>query len=269
MPHVNVALGENAVSKKFALIASALVVTYALPVEAQTCTGNCGTASPNGVVTSPPAFGPSYSYVSTVGGVVGAGQIEGVSGGTSGSQLVTSSFNASAGDSLNFFFNYVTSDGADFSDYAFAELLSDASHVAWLFTARTTTSGNTTPGFGLPANDSILTPSSTPIISGAPVWAQLGASSGDCFDAGCGYTGWIGSNYMIATDGTYQLRFGVTNIGDLDLDSGLAFAGVTVNDVPVGSVPEPTTWAMMLAGFGMIGLTVRRRQNVKSRVTYA
>jgi hypothetical protein len=32
-------------------------------------------------------------------------------------------------------------------------------------------------------------------------------------------------------------------------------------------VPEPATWAMMLAGFGMIGFAARRRQNVK--VAYA
>jgi hypothetical protein len=33
------------------------------------------------------------------------------------------------------------------------------------------------------------------------------------------------------------------------------------------SVPEPTTWAMMLVGLGMIGFAARRRRNVS--VTYA
>jgi hypothetical protein len=29
--------------------------------------------------------------------------------------------------------------------------------------------------------------------------------------------------------------------------------------VPPGDVPEPATWAMMLTGFGLIGLALRRR----------
>lgn len=36
-----------------------------------------------------------------------------------------------------------------------------------------------------------------------------------------------------------------------------------------GAVPEPTTWAMMLAGFGMIGFAARKRSSVKTNVTYA
>ncbi|WP_081469535.1 PEPxxWA-CTERM sorting domain-containing protein [Sphingomonas sp. PAMC 26617] len=41
------------------------------------------------------------------------------------------------------------------------------------------------------------------------------------------------------------------------------------SDVAGGAVPEPATWAMMLAGFGMIGCTVRRRQQVRTTVAYA
>jgi hypothetical protein len=33
----------------------------------------------------------------------------------------------------------------------------------------------------------------------------------------------------------------------------------------VGSVPEPSTWAMMLAGFGLIGMAMRRRGVQNSR----
>lgn len=36
-----------------------------------------------------------------------------------------------------------------------------------------------------------------------------------------------------------------------------------------GAVPEPGTWAMMLAGFGMIGFAVRKRSSVKTTVSYA
>ena len=36
-----------------------------------------------------------------------------------------------------------------------------------------------------------------------------------------------------------------------------------------GAVPEPATWAMMLAGFGMVGFAVRRRQSVKTTIAYS
>jgi len=35
------------------------------------------------------------------------------------------------------------------------------------------------------------------------------------------------------------------------------------------AVPEPATWAMMLLGFGMAGLAMRRRSNVRTTVNYA
>jgi hypothetical protein len=190
-------------------------------------------------------------------------------GGTTGSSYLTQTFSAAAGDSLDLFFNYVTSDGASFSDYAFAELLQNGTNVAYLFTARTQPSGDTSPGFGLPPNSSTLNPGSTPIIPGAPLWSPLGTSSGNCFDLGCGYTGWIQSTYQIGSAGTYQLRFGVTNFADNGFDSGLAFAGVSINDVPIpGGVPEPATWAMMIGGMGVVGGAMRRRR-VSTKVSFA
>lgn len=37
----------------------------------------------------------------------------------------------------------------------------------------------------------------------------------------------------------------------------------------VGAVPEPATWAMMLVGFGAIGVTMRRKSKVSTKVAYA
>lgn len=42
---------------------------------------------------------------------------------------------------------------------------------------------------------------------------------------------------------------------------------LNVTSIAPSAVPEPSAWAMMLAGFGMIGFVARRRQNVS--VTYA
>lgn len=36
---------------------------------------------------------------------------------------------------------------------------------------------------------------------------------------------------------------------------------------PVGAVPEPATWAMMIAGFSMVGSTMRRRKSASRIVT--
>ena len=249
-----------------AFLAGATIAVMNLPAIAlaDVCIGNCGTGTANGVVTLSPFGNSSYQYISTDNGVAGAGQTASV-GGTNGSQFTTSPFSATAGSPLSFYFNYITSDGSQYADYTFAQLNTSLGvPVATLFTARTTPSSDTSPGFGLPANNATLTPSSTPIIPGAPGWSELGGgSSGTCYAAGCGYTGWIKSDYTITADGTYVLTFGVTNFLDTAYDSGLAFDGVTVNGNPItGGVPEPSTWAMMILGFMSMGFMAYRRRTI-------
>ncbi len=127
------------------------------------------------------------------------------------------------------------------------------------------------PGFGLPGLLATLVPDSTPIqlgtgAGGGPAWAQLGGSSGNCFNGpgqGCGFTGWIQATYTIETAGDYRLAFGVTNWSDTAFQSGLAYAGVFIDDTPVNpGIPEPTSWAMLIAGFGLVGASARRRRTV-------
>ena len=130
-----------------------------------TTVGNSGTSGPDGVVTFD--SGHQYGWVSTDGGVSGANLS--YIGGTNGSYLQSSVFSASAGDALDFQFNYVTSDGAGYADYAWACLLdSSLTEVALLFTARTKTSGSIIPGQDMPAPSATLTPTSVPIIPGKP-----------------------------------------------------------------------------------------------------
>ena len=224
--------------------------------------GTYGAMAANGVVTLAPSGGSQYGYVSTVNGVNGASPFA-LPSNTTGSYLRSTVFSASAGDALNFNFNYVTSDGAGYADYGWARLLNaDLTQAALLFTARTTTSGNTVPGFGLPATQATVTAS--PITAGAPSWSALGSSSGTCYSGGCGFTGWVSSTYAIQNAGNYILEFGAINWSDSLYQTGLAFDGITVAGVPITAVPEPESLALMLAGLGIVGAITRRRQSKKS-----
>ena len=229
-----------------------------------TVNGNAGTSGANGVVTLAPIAGSTaYGWVSTIGSNGKAGY--GLGSETNGSTLRSVTFAAAAGDDLKFSFNYVTSDGSGFADYGYANLLNaNGTLAAVLFNARTQPSGTIAPGVGLPTPVATLTPGSVPIIPGGPLWAPLGGDSGSCYASGCGYTGWIQSTYDIASAGNYILEFGVTNWTDSSYASGLAFDGISVAGVEIGipaAVPEPETYALMLAGLAAMGAVARRRKN--------
>lgn len=246
---------------------SAQVFDGGLP-SGYTCTAanvslGCGTSAASGTATLAPSGGSRFGYVTTNGG--NTRNPLSVGGTTNGSSLLSSSFTTNAGQSLGFSFNYITSDGSgSFTDYSFVRLinLTNATSLV-LFTARTTPSGNTVPGFGLPgiASGVTLTPSSTPIIPGSVNFAPGGVSG--CFSGGCGYTGWINAQYIVPTAATYQIEFNVFNVGDTSFQSALLFdfatgqGGTPVN--PGTPVPEPVTATLLAAG--LAGLIARRRRN--------
>jgi PEP-CTERM motif len=64
-------------------------------------------------------------------------------------------------------------------------------------------------------------------------------------------------NFSVGAPST--LRFSATGISDS--------LGGYLEDIRLTAVPEPATWAMMLAGFGLIGFSARRRKSV--RVSFA
>ena len=231
--------------------------------------GNCGTLGPDGVVTAPPG-GSTYQYVSTSGAPTFSGLNLGFNE-TNGSLLTTSAFSASGTTVLAFNFNFVTSDGAGFPEYAYAQLAPSGGSPILLFTARTceTTPCNTVPGVGMPplGVGVTLVPPSTPVTPNATTWSALGSSSGSCWAVGCGNSGWIQAEYTPAA-GAYALQFGVVNVNDQAFDTGMAIAGATIGDIPIGDdlavVPEPTTLILFgstMAGLGFASRWRRRRLN--------
>lgn len=72
-----------------------------------------------------------------------------------------------------------------------------------------------------------------------------------------GSSGWVAFNYVAPTAGTYTLEIGGRNIGD----NGGGLTGAVIDGVTTsGAVPEPTTWALLLSGFGLVGVAARRRR---------
>ena len=69
-----------------------------------------------------------------------------------------------------------------------------------------------------------------------------------------GFTEWTGFSTQLAA-GTYTLEAGVVNATDEFNPSFLL-----VDDFRMKAVPEPSTWALMIAGFGLAGAALRRRR---------
>ncbi len=234
------------------------------------CTGECGATAASGDIGLSMFGSPRYGYVATAGSTVyGVSPLvlsdnsRGIE--TNGSRLVSGSFAAAAGDQLAMAFNYVSTDGKGFDDYAWARVVDagNGSLVAWLFTARSSNSNTKgiVPGdvvskdefdpaerlVGYKDWDFVSKDAADPVD-----WSPLGGSNRSCWEdnaAGCGYTGWLESRYAFTAGGSYRIEVGVVNWGDEAFDSGLAFDYAHLS----APVPEPATWALMLTAFGAFG----------------
>jgi hypothetical protein len=63
---------------------------------------------------------------------------------------------------------------------------------------------------------------------------------------------------------TFALRWTLSDIGGVTSDDGLAVDDfkLTASLAQTSAVPEPATWAMMIAGFGMAGAALRRKRTM-------
>lgn len=254
------ALGLHA----FAPSATAQTFSGGLPAD-WVCFGNCDTTGADGVVGLAPGGGSQVGYVSTDFGFIGASPFA-LGDESTGSRLASSVFGAAAGDRLALQFNYVSSDGDEYADYAWARLVDAGSGAtaAMLFSATTQPAGLLVPSANLPAVDATLTPATASIVNNSTVWSPLGSAddgAGSCWGAGCGSSGWVQSAFTFTSGGSYRLEFGVVNWSDSAYQSALAFDGAFIaagNNNVTAPVPEPQTWALMIAGLAALWF-VRKR----------
>ena len=67
-----------------------------------------------------------------------------------------------------------------------------------------------------------------------------------------------GSRILSAAGASNKWLVGAAFLPTIDRDDGFKIASISVTE-SVSAVPEPATWAMMLVGFGAVGVTMRRR----------
>jgi len=78
-------------------------------------------------------------------------------------------------------------------------------------------------------------------------------------------TGTFGGTIVSDPPSTYDVTGGVIIPGD-DADAQVSGTVTIVYDYTAAAVPEASTWAMMLAGFGLIGMGLRRERPVRALV---
>jgi hypothetical protein len=62
--------------------------------------------------------------------------------------------------------------------------------------------------------------------------------------------------------GFYKFNAGAAGLDSIDLNLSSSSGFVLYSTEEGGVVPEPATWAMMIAGFGLVGAAMRRRKTV-------
>jgi hypothetical protein len=244
------------------------------------CQGECGSQGADGHISLSPLGNAQYAYVTTAGSSaldVSPLMLDSNSRGVeqNGSSFTSGNFAAGVGSVLEMRFNYVSTDGKGFDDYAWARVVDavNGDLVAWIFTARSSNSstGQIVPGDVVRRSefdpDQIVVDyhgfvfhtqdGSDPIN-----WSALGSSNQTCWRknaAGCGYTDWLHSRYSFARGGSFRVEVGVVNWGDYAYDSGLAFDFVGLQPGFSNPVPESGTLVLLAVGLASMGLARRRR----------
>jgi len=89
------------------------------------------------------------------------------------------------------------------------------------------------------------------------------------FNNGISYVRPVGHSATNMLYNTFEIVFTATNAANrVSFNSGNAGQfGVVIDAVNLALVPEPATWAMLIAGFGMVGFSMRRRRTALDSVS--
>lgn len=139
-----------------------------------------------------------------------------------GGSAISQSFNAKKGDLVSFDWRFVTNE--------LQPLITDFSFVV------------------LNGKATVLMDSNSSLPIGAGV---LGFESA---------TDWRNTTLVADHDGINTVSFGVMQTADTTFSSAMALDKFEVNPGATAPVPEPETWAMMMAGLGLLGFAARRRK---------
>ena len=91
--------------------------------------------------------------------------------------------------------------------------------------------------------------------------ASLGAFKGDAIPSAPA----DGSQGNVLNNRRVFFDFGGATAGSIKFSSSsIAFE---LDDIATAAVPEPATWGLMIAGFGMVGVGARRRRATVTRVS--
>lgn len=202
----------------------------------------------------------------------------GVPGAATGSTLTSPTFTLASGQQLSIDLNFLTNDGEEFSDFAYAALVraNTSTVIAKLYTANTTGSvAQAVPALGGPGGISAgvaLTHSAayfdgmfTGLLDNIPYGPTK------YIDGVGGATGWVTASYRPGA-GSYQILFVVSNVGDPGLESALAIdnlrsSGGLIDGFEINApvVPEPNTVLMIALGIAtVLRLRRRKRQHTNS-----
>ncbi len=225
------------------------------------CTGSCNAPSPSGNTSTSSVNIHKDSRVSNLDRATNGSPVRS-SGLRISSKLVSTTFTVAAGNKLEFYFNYMSTDGAGFGANGWTRLLNASYNkmAALLFTIRTKAGGDNSR-----TQEPIIP--KAPIIlgtgaDGEPIWSALDADSGICYSVGCGYTDWELSSYAISTEENYRLEDGATNVGE-EFNLSIALnnlnrAGQLANQP--STVPIPAAIWLFGTVITGLGFYVRRKQ---------
>ena len=91
------------------------------------------------------------------------------------------------------------------------------------------------------------------------VWIDQGMTSQLVGNYAAAVGGWVSrtsSSFALVNGQSYTLRF----TGLATSDATAFIDNVALNVTPSAAVPEPASWAMLIAGFGLVGAAARRRR---------